>query len=356
MWTSEVNDPKALEGFAALLDKEQPSKGDFAKDYSSFCEGNNIIRCPYITSYLVDGDANREGVRIANAIVDLPSWRAFLLAITAVGSKVFEVQIHSSSLTPTHLQDLSKALSKHGLAKSLKIQYSQLYSSSDDPAAVIAALKALFIESTNLEFISLKNNNLTDDLVKGFAPALTENYRLTGLNLSQNNLSDEAAAAVLQAIKFNPNYRVINLSDNVITGINTINTIANQFIGMLSTATEDGAIKANTKALNDRNKAVKDVNKKRKKANLPEFNEFANFPEFTKAYEGKTQYFANRVVEYLDLTGNPLQSNDITSLATAISSLPASILPDVKLKILLNPILDVDEASIDKIRSFIEFL
>eukprot|EP01040_Poterioochromonas_malhamensis_P001350 gene1350-1431_t len=356
MWTTEVNDIKILENFVSLIDKDQaPTKGDFSKDYNSFCEGNGIIRCPYITSYLVDGDNNKEGIRIANGIIDLPSWRAFLLALVTAGSKIFEVQIHSCSLSPAHLQDLGKALSKHGLAKSLKIQYSELFQSSDDPATVVSSIKSIFSEATNLEYISLKNNQLTDDIIKGFAPALTENYRLTTVNLSQNNLSDDAATAVLQAVKFNPNYRIIILSDNAISGSGVFNAVLTQYIGALNTPNEDAAIKANTKSLNDRNKAVKDLNKKRKKANLLEFNEFPAFPEFTKAYEGKTQYFANRMLEYLDLTGNPLEAAELVNLSNGVSNLPANTLPDVKIKVLLNPI-DADEASVDKIRSFTEFL
>ena len=337
MWTAEANDIKLLDSYATQVEKDVNTKGDFLKDYEGNCQANGIIKCPYITSYVV-GD--KEGVRIANGVIDLPSWRAMLLSVTSVGSKVVEVQVHSCTLTPQHLLDLSKAAIKYGLLKSLRIQFSEVHSPSQhDEASIIAAIRSLLSDSTNLEYISLKSINITNEIAKGIASAFTENFRLVSVNLSQNNLSDEACAALMTNVKLNPNYKAFNLSGNAIVGTGTLFAIVNQYIGSLPSGTEDAVIKANTKLINDKNKGIKDVNKKRKKAGLPEFNEFPALPEFTKPVDGKP-WFTNRSVEYVDLSDCGFTTEIFQALITFLGSVPPALVSDSKLKIILSRIPD----------------
>ena len=54
-----------------------------------------------------------EVCRISNAAVDVSSWRAILLAISAVNSRVIEVDVHSCVLSPLQITELAKALEKH---------------------------------------------------------------------------------------------------------------------------------------------------------------------------------------------------------------------------------------------------
>jgi hypothetical protein len=351
MWSADANDSKCLEGYSSLVDKDQTSKGDFLKDYDSNCTSNGIIKCPYITSYSV-GD--KEAIRVANGIIDLPSWRAMLLSLASIGSKVTELQIHSCTLSSQHLQDLGKAMNKHGLLKSLRIQYSEIFSPQDDIAAKIAAIRALLSDAANVEYISLKAVDLSDEIVKGIASAFTENFRLTGLNLSGNNLSDETCSTLLTSIRCNPNYKAVNLSNNNTDGTATAFAIINQYIGSVATGSEDGIIKANTKTLTEKNKAIKDLNKKRKKAGQPEFAEYPALPEFAKQIDGKSWFF-NRGMECIDLTSSPFSDPVLTDMMKLLDTLPVSLVEESKLKLVFSSG-STSTTELGKYQNLIEFL
>jgi hypothetical protein len=334
MWTADANDVKCLESYPSLIEKDQQTKGSFEKDYVSYCESNSIIKCPYISGYTITGSDN-EGVRVSNCLLDLPNWRSMLLSLCTSGSKVMEVSIHACRLSLQHIDDLTKALLKSGLLKSLKIQFTDIFSQNDGPSSVISTLKALLNDSTNLEYLSLKGTNLSDEIVTGFSPALTENFRLCGLNLSSNFITSDGCTNLLTAIKMNTSLRVLNFSENLITNPVSVTTIINQSFCSAPTGTEDGIIKANMKIIAEKNKAIKEINKKRKKAGLAEFAEIPALPDLMKAVEGKN-WFVNRTLECVDLSANNITADDQKQFIPVLGSIPSSLLTESNLKVFLD--------------------
>ena len=351
MWEYDKIDPKLLDSYPTLIEKDNASKGDFEKDFSSFCETNSIVKCPYIRSYPIQ---DKEGIRIANAVVDLPNWRAMLLAAGSLNSKVIEIAVHQCTLTPVHLVDLAKVLVKMGTIKSVKLQFSKIFNESTDINEVSAALKALLQDATSLEYLSLKGLDITDDILASILPSLTENYKLVGLNLSSNGITDQAAASIFPAIKYNPNYKAINLSSNSIQGELTLKSIGDIYLGSLSTPNDDAAIKANTKLVADKNKAIKDNNKKRKKAGYADITEVAALPELVRTVDGK-QWLSNRVLEFIDLSENSVTRDNLNSWSTSLSSLPPTLVDAANTRIIIGTLFEPISAS-DTFTNFAERL
>lgn len=283
MWTAEVNSNELINPFPASLDKDVSSKGDFLADYESFLTQFNVVRCPYVG---VSADETGEILRVANALLDLSNWRAALLAATTVGSKVKEIDLHACTLHPQHIKDLALALNKIGSIKVIKIQYCSLNVSADNLPDYIEAMKALLADSTQIEYLSLKGNKLQNDFVVGFAHALSSNFRLATINFSFNDLGDQSVEAVCQAVKLLSNYKAFSFASNPIS-MDGFKSALNLAIGSASTAQDDTTVKANVKTIGDKNKSLKDTNKKRKKAGYVELSDYAAPADCVKTLDGK---------------------------------------------------------------------
>lgn len=337
MWEIGCNPDNSIEPFAAVLDKDNVSKGGCWDDYLANCEFFKIIRCPHI-SVRAGTEENTEIIRICNSEVDLSNWRALLLACTVMCSKVTEIYIQNSKLKAQHLLDLSAALAKIGTLRTVKMQFVD-FGLTDNEAAVGDAFKALFADSCGLTFISVMNCGLTDAIGQAIAAGLSSNFVLTGLNLSNNSLTDVTLKQIVSSIRYTGNLKFLAMRGNPIEGGDVLTALLAQFIGGDSTAADDAAIKANTKALGDKNKGIKDANKKRKKAGHVELAELS-LPELTRKV-GKTSVFANQTFELLDIVGNPVSPSTVVEFAKQLDAADAEAVANLPFQLRVTaPFLD----------------
>jgi hypothetical protein len=330
MWETRCNLDQAIDPFNIVLDKGAESKGDFGSDFHSFCETYNIIKCPHIV--VVPGSkANTEVVRVANADIDISNWRAALLSSAVMGSKVCEIYVHACKLTAQHLADLAITLVKIGTIKSLKLQYIEFVSISENEAAYLDAFKSLFSDATNLTMISLLHCGLNDTIGQIVTTSLSSNFCLIGLNLSYNNFTESTLRQLIGAIRYTTNLKYIIMRGNQIQG-DAVEALISQFIGSEAAATDEVAVKTNNKALTDKNKAIKDANKKRKKAGHIELSEYNSFAEILRKVGGKN-ILVNTSLELLDVAENDVSPNVINNFAKLLDEADAATVSNLSFQL-----------------------
>lgn len=330
MWNSANNIGKFPDSFYPLLEKDSPTKGSFITDYECICETYSILKCPYVSSLI--GRNGTEIVRVCNAVMDLITWRSVLLSICTVGSKVTEVDIHSCSLQPAQLEELAKTLIKCGNIKLLKLQYLDLGLTESNAQAFSNVFKQLFQEGTQLEYLSLKGNKLKDDVLHSGLSSLNENYQICCINLADNELTDKSLITVSQAVRYLGNIKLISFARNKVEGSGLTNLLS-LTVGSLSAPADEAAIKALAKVVADKNKAIKDTNKKRKKAGMNEFVEIGSLPDLIRNVDSKT-WISNRSIETVDLSNNPVINID--QVFDVLLALPTSLTTDSRTKFVIS--------------------
>lgn len=185
------------------------------------------------------------------------------------------------------------------------------------------ALSSLLSDSTCLEAVSLKGNNFTLELLEPALASLAQNFKLVTLNLANNFLTDDSARELLKAMRWNTSLKYVSLANNRLTG-EFLPILGETLNGTEQNAEGEGIIKNNGKLVAERNKAIKEVNKKRKKVNLPEIKEIATV-EVTVKRE-KVVYVVNRTLKRLDLSGNPdLDAGKLAVFAQALAEAPQGL-------------------------------
>lgn len=323
MWSLETNADSLIENFAAVVEADTASKGTWELDYEAFCEKFMVTKCPFIK---VAAIGDKESIRVMNSIIDLSSWRAALLACSTTGSKVIEISVHGSRLTPLHLLDLSATLRKMGTCQLLKLQYLDWQDgqglNEGNTVQYQEALTALMNEATGLEYVSLKGNNFTDEFCAPVLSSLSQSFRLNTLNLANNKLTDQSLRVLLKAIRCTSNIRKVCLEANLLTG-ESLTVLGELFLGSEYSAEDDATFKANGKLIAERNKVIKAANGKRKKAGLVELKEITPSLECSVKKE-KTLLHANRALRLLDLSHNAdLQIEAVNALVAALTDTPA---------------------------------
>lgn len=181
----------------------------------------------------------------------------------------------------------------------------------------IITLNKILQDSNQLEYLSLKSNNLTSLILneKLFATLpnspkdTTINYSmnssLIGLNLSGNKLNTYSINRLIQdGLKFNMKLKYFDLSNNYYNGKFLMNNILNLFYyGNNISKDDDNLIKNYNKKLSEKNKVIKDINKKRKKLNLNEINEI-NLSLFNIEKYIRNNLFINTIFSNLNLKNN----------------------------------------------------
>ena len=297
-WDSIVNEGK-LEDFAGELGKDVPTKGTFFEDYAHFAETTELVQCPFFLT------PTQSSVRIANVAIDLPSWRAMLLSISTAGSVVRELSCHGCTLTANHITDLVATLEKMGVIEVVKIDYVTLKLGEDEDIAT-TMLPLLSSEKTMITYLSLKGCNLGDDFAcaQEFYKNVSENVALTTLSLANNQFTDAGISSIIKALKVNPAIAELSLAQNTCEGECLID-LARMIAGVEVSEEEDGVWKAVAKHVGDKNKAVKDANKGRKKKGYPDLPEVATPAERVVKLED-VNYIANRTLKTIDLSFCPL--------------------------------------------------
>lgn len=350
IWETSVNSDDLLSSYNSLLDKEANSKGSFQEDYEFYCAQFKILPCPFINASTIGDD---EYCRVANCVVDLSSWRAMLLAFCTTGSKVIQVTIHQSSITPQHISDLSKACEKSAKVKIVKLQYLPLELDGINESLYLDAFTNLANDITGIEYLSLKGNKLGDQLVKVLVASLSKNLRLKLINLGDNDLTDESAKELFKALRMNTSLRDICLTDNRISGEFLISILGPVLLGIEpATVDDDAALKTITKYVGDRNKQIKELNKKRKKAGLSDLPEYQLPSECIVKRDGKGFIF-NQSISSIDLSRNPLNGTQIQALVDLIDAASATLSVSAsQMALVCKGPLDISKDSFAKLLSF----
>lgn len=314
MWRHDVNSDNLINPLPTYVEKEVPTRGSFVSDYESLLSNQSVVRCPFVKH-----SANEEGecVVVKNARLDISNWRALLLACITVGTKVREIHVHGCYLSPQHFADLAIVSAKAARPLALTLQHCELDTREELLGPYAEAIASLFQESQGIEYISLRGNRLSDRYLSASIQNITANQRLKAINLSDNQLSDDFARSLLTGLKFSHTLQVLSLAGNSISDSSILKIVVEYQVGAPVSQSDDGTIKALTKSLGDKNKAVKELNKKRKKGGLPDVEEISSIPEFIKTIDGQ-KLFVNNALRMFDLSeinfnGSALQES-ITSV------------------------------------------
>jgi len=238
---------------------------------------------------------------------------------------VIEISVHGCHLRAQHIEDLATALRRMGSCQALKLQYLDLRLTEETTAPMQKALSELLGDSSSgLQYASLRGNAFSDSFMAAIIPALGPNVKLTTLNLAENALTDESGALLVAALRLNSSLRWVSLASNRMTG-GFLASMTSFLIGAELLPEDDAALKANAKVLDAKNKALKDVNKKRKKAGAAELKDLAAGPDCTIKRE-KTLFLVNRSLACLDLSKNTgLSAQLVAAFAQAIAAAPADL-------------------------------
>lgn len=329
MWSYEINPSNLIDNFSSAVDVDIPSRGSWSEDFAAVCSKYKIpAPCPYIKAVTSgSGPDMQQRIRIINAMVDLSSWRAMLLAACCVGSKVKEISVHNCHLEqPVFLQDLSTALRKLGTCPILRLNYMQM-DFSKSYTEFQSAFVELLSDLTCVEHLSLKGNRLSDAFVAPLISTITENnFKLATLNLSENDLTDVAAAQLLRSLRFSTTLKRVSLSATQLDG-SCLSALSSVLIGTDVSAEDEAKLKLVGKQVADKNKAIKELNKKRKKSGAPDVVEVVPSQDCCVKRDGKLVAI-NRSLVALDLSRNPRLDFQIVQLfSQSIASLPANESP-----------------------------
>lgn len=319
-WTSSCNDEIAGGiNFGAELAKEIATKGSFDEDYLAISQSLKLISpCPFIKSIASPLDAEqassssspraieKSSVRVSNAIVDLSSWRVMLLAMSTTGTKIKELTCHGVKLSGQHLTDLILTVEKMNSLTALNLEYLVIDDEEEKKNALLSAIQQVLSGNVCIENISLKGSKLGDKFILDSLTQLQGNLYLQTLNLADNQITDAAAVDLLSSLRMNPALKEISLAKNMLgSGGPGIFAAALAAIitgsGNPAGADEDNISKALVKAVADKNKSIKDINKK-KKLNPP-IPELAN-PEPRIFKVDGVNVLINKTLTLFDLSHN----------------------------------------------------
>jgi hypothetical protein len=302
MWSYSLNADTCIGDFAAEVQKDSPSLGSGRGDFEKICGAFKITPCPQITF-------TESSLKIMNCIIDLSNWRAALLACVTINSPVREIVVHGCALTKTHILDTATALEKIGTIVTVKFDYI-----TDRSGECLSTdfFRPLFAAPSLMEYLSLKGNSLTDEFMVDNAKIISENLTLKALNLSSNVISDTGFSKILHLLPHSISLKFVSMSQNIIEG-GSFGDLAALMTGRPITADDDTLMKSIAKAVVDRNKILKDINKKRKKSGYPEFVELAA-PTDRVVKVGPTSLLVHRSLASVDLSRNPVSTDNMKLL------------------------------------------
>ena len=332
IWETSSNSDISI-NFSVELAKDVPSKGSWADDFKALADGFKILKCPYLSCSSLGADF--QSLRLFNCVIDDANWKVALLACATSGSTIKEIAIQRCALEPSHMSDLVNLSEKTGSLVSLKLEYLTINNAKTNE--YVENMKGLFTSIINpLEYISLRGSKLGDTFLSNlFSSVLHSSIYLKALNLSDNCLSEDGLTRILTSFRLNTCIEMLNASNNQITGI-AIEPLTQVLFGSAVMADDDTIMKALAGKIADRNKSLKDINKKRKgnKPPLPEIPDVVSkpnqIPKVNAGPAGQVSKVVQASFSLLDLSGNPLGGASVESafskLRESISSTDPAIL------------------------------
>jgi hypothetical protein len=294
MWRAEANRSEAIGNLAGEINKIGASKGSWAADFQAVCTQFNIIPSPYVTSR----DTTRGTVvSVVNSVIDLANWRAILVSINM--STILELHLHNVEIKAQHLTDFLLGIDSIPNFAAFKLEYSII--NEEQPSMISEALNKLF--SAGVEYVSLRGCKLGNELLVPALSGLSMNVTIQSLNLSDNNLSQPFCADLTRALRMNPYVNAVSLSKNNLNEQSLIDMLTVLF-GADIAADDAQFLKKLNAAVNEKNKNIKALNKKRKKGGETELPELPNLPDRAAVVvEGKSVTI-NRTVRMFDFSWN----------------------------------------------------
>lgn len=329
--------------FNAELSKEIKSKGSFENDYTFYCNSYGLVPCPFIKTR-PSSIEQMIIVYIEYCNIDEASFRAALLAISCVGSRVCEIHIHGCNLSPSNLVDLAAVLAKLAFINVFRLEFLQL----DDKYSIneyADAFKQLVSSDFGAEYLSFRQSRLGDAIISSIATALTQNNAIKSLNVSGCNISNNSFIELMNAMYTNLYLDSISVANNNLSGAIVIEKVIDIVRGKPASSEEIAAVKTALKKSNDRLRRIKDINRKRKKSSLVEFNE-VELTAGDRILKGSDsqQIISNRLLNFLDLSGNQIDCVSIVNAADKLSTLASliNISSTYQMNIRVTGIEDVD--------------
>jgi len=237
---------------------------------------------------------------------------------------------HNLSLNPRHINDLLATVEKIGQLASLTLEYMSVndvffsterteefpYNYSDETIALHDSLLGLFSNNNfQIQYLSLKGNKLGDGFISKLQTMLASNLAVYSLNLCDNFLTNSGILTLFTALRLNPYIKSLSIAKNSLDYVarsgesDELMTALTMLITGSTVSTEDeNHFKNINKVIADRNKAIKEVNKKRKKANQIEFNELMTPDNRIFKIDGNNM-LVNKYVENIDLSYTKFASN-----------------------------------------------
>ena len=161
----------------------------------------------------------------------------------------------------------------------------------------------------------MKGNKLGDNFVTKLQPLLVSNLAIYSLNLCDNFLTKTGVLALFTALRLNPYIKSLSIAKNLLdytagTGESSelVSSLAMLYTGSIASTDDENHFKNIAKLITDRNKAIKEVNKKRKKANQTELAELATPDNRVFKVDG-SNVLVNKGVDNIDLSYTKFVSN-----------------------------------------------
>lgn len=346
-WNSEINISSQLGDFKSDIGKDIASLGSWEQDFNHICKKHGIIPSPFV-SLSIDEASGKCSCCIMNCEVDLGSWRAALLAANCTGTSVHEYKFINLKLTPQHVFDFVTALEKSSLCEIVKFDYIVM---DGDASSMVSAWKALIAAVGNgVTYLSLKGNNIDDDLISNFKSELQNSLSLRFVNFAENRIADAGLSCITQSWLLHPTLQSISLRNNHLTASSLSESLRGLIFGKVPSPEEEAEMKTMVKAVNDRNKQIKDTNKKRKKQGLTELEDIPSpSTRLVKIESGET-LLVNRSSVMIDISRNALASAGLAAflrtLVTEASTISPIIAQSQPLTLKCSGILDEETRAI----------
>ena len=316
VWTNQSNGSKDYANFAADIGKAATT-GSFQGDYSESCSKNGLVVCPFIK--IEELGPSMHSCKLLNCDIDIATWRSMLVACSATGSTVTELCFSNIQVSPQHIADLAIFVKAKAI-ECLKLDYLTVLG---DAEAMYVSLKSVIANATSLQYLSLKGNNLDDRFLHETVTELRNHPCLVCLNLTENSITDEGMTTLFQMLPLAIGLNCISVKNNYITGASIVPGLEGLICGIVVTPEIETELKAIGKIVGDRNKAIRDLNKKRKKEELPELPELT--PPGNRVVKGESTLLFNRTIHTIDVSRNSgFDVNDMNVLADVSGKLMSS--------------------------------
>ena len=195
---------------------------------------------------------------------------------------------------------------------------------------------------------------LSDDFLSSVTPAISNNYRLKALNLSKNDFTDAAVNNFFIALRHGNSLQDVSFQGCGLKGSFLSTSCGLLISGKLEATAEDGKVaKELAKVVGDKNKAIKALNGKRKKAGFTtEISDIVAPPSFVT---GNT--ILNRSVASINLSYNPIILSDVETFISKVAEaqdIEAEGLP--QLTIIGKRTLDIEAEKQEKVIKLLKWV